>query len=407
MSNEIDKPNSSRDLANSGMNNVSDITYELLQDAQEHLPSDRTVKVPIAELDSLGAGITSILPSVRTISQTSTVNADGLYRIANAAEGDVLKIAKDGNAWGALKTAEGKSKMAKLAAADPLTAKVTTVAPINPATLMMAGALIAIDKKLDDISETTKEILDFLNVEKHSEIKADVETLMNMIERYKTNWNNPQFRNSNHKETIDIQNKALKNMNFYSEKVKKLLNEKQLIVGQAMVSQKLNDFIKEFKYYRLSLYAYSLASTLEVMLSGNFSEENLTERKRELGKYAYQYRELYAKGSEYLERMTKKSVETNFLKNVGNASNSVGKFIGSIPLVKDGPVDEFLQDSGHKIKKDARGIENKTIHTFAKMSDPKTSIFTNGLNTMIRIYDHTSEICMDKDNVYLISDSSY
>ncbi|WP_135358347.1 hypothetical protein [Lactimicrobium massiliense] len=138
MSNEIDKPNSSRDLANSGINNVSDITYELLQDAQEHLPSDRTVKVPIAELDSLGAGITSILPSVRTISQTSTVNADGLYRIANAAEGDVLKIAKDGNAWGALKTAEGKSKMAKLAAADPLTAKVTTVAPINPATLMMA-----------------------------------------------------------------------------------------------------------------------------------------------------------------------------------------------------------------------------------------------------------------------------
>ena len=51
---------------------------------------------------------------------------------ANAAAGDTLKMAKNGNAWGAMKTAAGGSKMVQLAEAEPLTATTQSVAAFNP-----------------------------------------------------------------------------------------------------------------------------------------------------------------------------------------------------------------------------------------------------------------------------------
>ena len=54
------------------------------------------------------------------------------------------------------------------------------------------------------------------------------------------------------------------------------------------------------------------------------------------------YRNLYGKCSEHLERLGNSALEANLLKGIGNASNAVGKLIGSIPKIKDGQVDEFL-----------------------------------------------------------------
>ena len=49
--------------------------------------------------------------------------------------------------------------------------------PIDPATMMMAVTLFAIEQQLKGIEEIQKRILSFLEIEKESEIEADVETL--------------------------------------------------------------------------------------------------------------------------------------------------------------------------------------------------------------------------------------
>ena len=64
----------------------------------------------------------SLVPALNTVTQTISFDTSGLYRIANQAVGDTLKIAKNGNSWGALKTADGGSKLAQLQSAGPLTA---------------------------------------------------------------------------------------------------------------------------------------------------------------------------------------------------------------------------------------------------------------------------------------------
>jgi len=62
------------------------------------------------------------------MTQTTTIATDGLYQLANAGVGDVLKIAKNGNFWGAFKTADGKSKFAQLQAVGSISAT-TEMAP--------------------------------------------------------------------------------------------------------------------------------------------------------------------------------------------------------------------------------------------------------------------------------------
>ena len=166
-------------------------TWEMLEDAQsDYTNTKRAITVPIAQLSTLGSGVSSALPTFRSVTQTTTIDTHGLYRLANEEVGDVLKKAKDGNFWAAFKTAEKKSKMVKLQDAEKLSVSNVTTLPVNPAMIMMAAALFAIEKELKEISAMEKEIISFLEIEKQSEIEADIETLSEIIAHYKMNWNN-------------------------------------------------------------------------------------------------------------------------------------------------------------------------------------------------------------------------
>lgn len=384
-------------------NNLAEITEEMLLDVRKEIASSNTLSMPIAELALLGTGVSSLLPALRTVTQTSTINTQGLYQLANAAVGDTLKVAKNGNFWGAFKTADGASKFAQLQAAGPLTASSTTVMPIDPATMMMAVALFSIEQQLKGIEEMQKNIMSFLELEKEAEIEADVEILSKMITTYKHNWNNEHFVASNHKMVIDIQRTARKNMLSYKKRVVELLDSKNLIVAQTKVKSTLSDLQKKFKYYRLSLYTFSMASLVEIMLSGNFKEEYIIDVKTEIEKFSLEYRELFAECSIYLEKLTSVSVEANVIKGIGVASKAVGKFIGSIPVVKEGQVDEFLQESGAQLKENAQDMQMNVIEEFAKLHNPGTGVFMDKMEDMIQIYNYTSKICFDDKKIYLLA----
>lgn len=383
--------------------NLVEMTEEMLRDARKEIANTKTLSIPIAELTLLGAGVSPLIPALRTVTQTTTINTQGLYQLANAGVGDVLKVAKNGNFWGAFKTADGASKFAQLQAARPLTATNTTVMPIDPATMMMAVALFAIEQQLKGIEETQKQILSFLEIEKESEIEADVEILSKMITTYKHNWNNEHFVASNHKMVLDIQRTARKNMLSYKKRVAELLDSKKLIVSQAKVKATLGDLQKKFKYYRLSLYTFSMASLVEIMLSGNFKEEYISDVKEELKKFSLEYRDLFTECSMYLEKMTSVSVEANVMKGISVASKAVGKFIGNIPVVKEGQVDEFLQDSGAHLKENAQDMQKNVLEAFATLHNPGTGVFMDRMEDMIQIYNHTDRICFDDKKIYLIA----
>jgi len=407
---DIIKFNSDREIVTEHNNEIvrechdlAEMTEEMLLDARKEIANTKTISVPIAELALLGTGVASLILALRAVTQTTTFNTQGLYQLANEGVGDTLKIAKNGNFWGAFKTADGSSKFAQLQAADPLSTTSTAVMPIDPATMMMAVALFAIEQQLKGIEEKQKQILSFLEIEKESETEADVEILSKMITTYKHNWNNEHFIASNHKMVLDIQRTARKNMLSYKKKVAELLDSQKMIVAQAKVKSTLSDLQKKFKYYRLSLYTFSMASLIEIMLSGNFKEAYISEIKTEIKKFSLEYRDLFTECSMYLEKMASVSVEANVMKGIGIASKAVGKFIGSIPIVKEKQVDEFLQDGGAHLKENAQDMQKNILESLATLHNPGTGVFMDKMEDMIQIYNHTDKICFDDKKIYLIA----
>ena len=168
-------------------NDLKNITEGILLSARASVENNNSLSMPIGELVTLGAGVESLIPKLRAITQTTSVNNEGLYQLANAGVGDVLKVAKNGNFWGAFITANETSKFAQLQKAELLSASTTIKMPIDPATIMMAVALFSIEQQLGNIAEMAKQILTFLEVEKEAEIEADVEMLINIIAKYKLN----------------------------------------------------------------------------------------------------------------------------------------------------------------------------------------------------------------------------
>lgn len=380
-----------------------EIANGILLDTRASMENKSVISMPIAQLATLGAGVSSLIPALRTVTQTTTINAEGLYHLANAGVGDALKVAKNGNFWAAFKTADGTSKFAQLQAAGGATGTSTAVMPIDPATIMMAVALFSIEQQLGAIADMEKQIISFLAIQEEAEIEADVETLSSMMTKYKHNWDNEHFVANNHKLALDIQRTARKHMIAYQKQVTDVISSKKLLVSQSKVNDTLKDLLKKFKYYRLTMYTFSMASFVEVMLSGDFKEGNILLVKEELEKMSATYREIFSQCSLYLERLSESSVETNLLKGVGAASKAMGKFIDSIPKIREGQVDEFLLESGAKIRENADRIERSVVESFAEISNPGVWVFVEKLNDMIQIYGRTSQICFDDRQLYLIA----
>ncbi len=372
-------------------------------DGKDDIQNHVAFSIPVTELSALGTGISSLVPTFNTVTQTISIPVEGIYKLANAAPGDVLKIARDGNAWGALKTATGDSKMAKFEQVGALSANAQTVTAFNPAAIMMAAALYSIEKDLSEISETQKKILSFLEAENESQIEADVDSLTDIASNYKYTWDNEVAVSGNHKLALDIQNRARKNMRLYAKQIVDAISAKHMIVAQKDIDRVLEDLEKKFKYYRLSLFTFSLASLMGIMLSGNFEEEYIDKIKAEIEALSDSYREQFEKGSLYLERLGNVGAETTIAKRVASTGKTLGKFIGSIPVIKEGPVDEFLQEKGELLQNKASEKEMKAISTFSALNNPGTRVFVNKMEDMIQIYNHTSSICVDKQNIYLIA----
>lgn len=383
-------------------NSSERLTDDLLKDARRAIDTKEALELPIAELSFLGASVASLLPVLNTLTDTKTFNTDGLFRIANAAVGDTLKMAKNGNAWGSLKTLEGKSKFVQLKEVKGLTAATESAGVINPTTMFVAMMLYSIEKDLDEIIETQKEILSFLEIENESQIEADVETLMEIVNNYKYNWDNKLSVANSHNVAMDIKNRSRKNILAFRKKLEAEISKKQVIASQGKISSILANLVKKFKYYRLSLYIFTLASLMEIMLSGNFKEEYLASTKNEIEKLSDQYRDYFMDASLYLEKISKTGFEANLFKGIGLAGKTAGKFIGSIPLVNKGPVDEFLQDKGASLYEDGLGLEKNLLKNFAELANPQTRVLVEKIEAINNIYNRTREVYFDKDSIFFL-----
>lgn len=313
-----------------------------------------------------------------------------------------MKQAKNGNFYGALKTADGNSKMAQFTKLNDVSDLTNTISSINPATVMMAATLYSIDKHLAEISETQRQILSFLEIRDEANVEGDLETLTELITNYKHNWDNDVYVQSSHKLVMDIKRTSRSNMINNQKKVEDIIRKKKLVVAQAHMKSNLLDLENRFKYYKLSLYTYSLASLVEIMMGGNFKDNYLEVIKNEIISLSEKYRDLFDKGSVYLEKLGSSSVESNLLKGIGVAGKKFGKIVGSIPVIKEGNIDEFLLESGSSIRENADKLERKAVKQFAKLSNPGTGVVIERVSDLMLIHNETAQMLFDNSNIFIV-----
>jgi hypothetical protein len=158
------------------------VNYEFRPAVQDDadVSTERFTKLPLGKLAAVGTAFEPIASAIQTALGGS--GGSGLYWV-NTSGGQMFS--RGGGYIGAIKAANGGVGGGQ-ALINPIA--------LNPTMLFMAIALYSIDKKLDAIQETQKEILAFLEQKEKSNLKGDLIYLTDVLNNYKYNLDIPWRR---------------------------------------------------------------------------------------------------------------------------------------------------------------------------------------------------------------------
>lgn len=379
-------------------NDVISESDQLLMEVSTDLSSRNAVRLPVAEIAVLGGGLSSLLPSLRTINQTASISGTGLYQLANAGIGDALKTAADGSFWGAMRTATGGSKMAKFANAGSLTVTTESVAAINPAMLVMAASLANIEHKLSEIADMEKQIFAFLEHGAEAKVESALQTLITIVTEYKYNWDNELYCSSHYKQAGEIRENAEEFIRLYQKEIGSSIQQNHgLVIVDNTVEKTKSDLKKRFIYYKLSLYVYSFASMLEVMLLENFQPDFISQIQTDITNHTDKYRELFSQCYGQIAKMNEQTLQTYLYKAAGGACKMM-----STAFNEKGPVGQFFVGISNDLEKVRTQQKNNRINDFMRIEDPGNSLFINNLDQLKWLSSNGTEVYFDKDSIYFV-----
>lgn len=208
---------------------IIEMNNYMLTEISKNDISTNSYKLAISKIASITPIAAPTISTLKIITEQNPTKSNNLYRVTNLGKNDSLKAMKNGKTfWGAIKTKENTSKMAKLKEVKP-----NDIMEIDPTIMMMSVALAGIEAELGEIKELSKKIFSFLEHDKEAEIESDLEILNKSINDFKYNLKNETYLSNNHKQVMDIKRTSNKNIVFYKKQLKIIyqkISYSQLIV---------------------------------------------------------------------------------------------------------------------------------------------------------------------------------
>ena len=355
----------------------------------EKLPTRK--KIPLSQLADAGIAFDSIAAAFKYVSgggQAST----GLYHVTVPNSGVLMQF-KDGRGFlGFVKAANGGVGGGQ-AVLNPVV--------LNPATMCMALAVMNIDKKLDKIQETQKEMLDYLKIKDRAKLQGNINYLTDIVNNYKYNWNNDTFKQTHLIKTQDIKQSAEGDIEQFRELIKAKAKKKGIIQTSQQIKEQLNDLSDFFRSYSMSLYLYAFSSFMEVMLLENFDEKYLDSVTSKIEKYSLRYRELYTDSYNQLERQLNKSLEGHIVGGMAKVNVFAGEVLERIPVVEKSPLDEGLHKAGDFLADAKQEGISKTMKKIIPHKKSQVAPFIQSVNEIKKIYNEPLQIVFDDENIYI------
>lgn len=366
-------------------------------------------QIPLASIATISTAFAQLPEGARTIVQSVTktlgtnetlfvgINPKGTpgYIIENeyGTVGNIMQI-----------NAQGKHVIAdrmRFKAIDglPVNETTTTVMPIDPMLMVVAVALMTIEKKLDGIQKSVDDILQFLKQEKQSKQRGNLNMLAEIMEDYKLNCQNEKFCISRLSEVLSIKTAAFQDIDFYQNQIAAELQKQKGLHG-AKDSQSLVDAVTyQFAEYQLACHLYAFSSFLDIMLQRNFETTAIESITNKMIAMAKRYEELYADCHTQIAKYQRSSIEAQIIGGIGVATKGLGKVIASVPVIREGPVDEALISAGESIGRFNRNSTQRKLQGFEVFEENRMDPFIENLQTVERLYN--SKNTMITDGTYL------
>lgn len=365
----------------------------------EKINVEQYTKFPLLKLATLGVGLSNLSEATRTITQS--INSDGLYKCILPKGATKLAQAKDGT--GALGAAFNQNNkligQARWIKQDNVT-QVTTI-PYNPTMIFMAIALMGIDKKLDCILETQQEIMEYLKQKEKSNLNGSLDTLYDVLNNYKYNWDNETYKINKHILVQNIKHDAVKSIDFHKKQISNNLKKQSFLHSNQNVKNKIKTIYSELKDYQLALYIFSFASFIEVILLGNFDSEYLNSITHQIESSSLKYREIYTECYNIMEGYANTSMESYLLNGIVGVSKISGRLMSKVPVVSKSEIDEVLIKTSGRLEKIESNKANKTLKNITDARSSEVGLFVDSINRLNKLYNEPLEFLIDKENIYI------
>ena len=366
-------------------------------------------KVPLTGLAALGSAFTTLPEAARTMTQTVTkqVATDTPIFMGLWPKGVVGRMVDkglgfSGNITGLDGSGQlvGRMRYKLMDGGLPVTTTTSTVIPFDPMTMVIAAALISIDKKLDSLQEKAEEILQFLKLEKQSKQRGNLNMLAEIMEEYKRDCNNEKMCALRVVAVQDIKREAHQDILFYQEQITRKLQEQKAIHGVQQAQTLLDAVIAEFYEYQLASYLYSYTSFLEIILQKNFGAAPAIAEK--MASYAKKYGELYADCHAQIANYQRTAIEVQLIGGLGNVAKAVGQKIAAVPVLNKGLVDEALISAGETLGKHNKDTVAKKLEQFAPLGDSRMDAFIENVRTIDVLFSRPEAMITDGEYLYIL-----
>ena len=381
-------------------NNICPITAEYYPSIpREQIVANCKTKFSIKEFSNLGGGFAVVAAAVADAAMNAP-NTEGLYRCVfpDGVTGSLATFKDQSGFLGTIMNENGIAGQARWVPAE----SASVAMGIDPVTIAIGVALMSVNKKLDVIQETQKEIIDFMNRDKESQLKGAVNSLADIYENYAYNRDNESWKTSKLTTVSTIKGNAESSMIFYRDGIIKTLNDSKKLIHSNQATVKLQEDLQyQFKCYGMALYIHSYAAFMDVVLGGNYNEDYLSGVSEKIKDNVYQYRVDYTEVYNQLNDYANSSAQKKLLEGVGAFGKLTGKAVAKVPIVNKGLLDEALIVAGEKLEEISDKHVDDVMEQFMENREVGVQLFLDNIENINQMCNRKVDILFDNEVIYL------
>lgn len=377
---------------------LMDITYYPSLEEVEN--KNDYVKIPLSKLASLG--LIGSLFREQTQTVTTTLNTEGLFS-AVIPKGMHLASAKDGsgNLGTLLNVSNQVAGQTRLHEVAGISTVQTVSTQIHPAIAAMTLMLFNVDKKLDEIQESQKQLVTVLKTKEHGDIKGNIQYLYHILANLKNRFADEQYKKEYRLKIHDIIQDSYKYIETYKERLSEAFKKNKGFHISMEIDKESESLVEDFAYYRLSVFMFAYAHYIDVIL-GSYIDENIIQNElKRLEGFQLQYRKIYTDLYNCLEGLYKSSLDRQAVKVLGSASKELGKIMNKVPLLEKAPVDEALVNLGQNLQKSNDKVLVKSLENLRNYKKLNVDGFVRQYQSLAYMYSGENRIFFDKENLYV------